>query len=143
MTMGGNTEQKGDENSFKHQYSINSKYQIPRHRKDQQSAYSGYNDLNRELDEKIASIRKKYMEATDLLNRQEKKKGNMKFASTNYFRTMDRSEGGIGLSNDSFMKYDQPSFKKASSAIDTCSRSSSYANYLNSRKGEGYMYYNY
>lgn len=110
---------------------------------------NGYNDLNRELDEKIASIRKKYMEATDLLNRQERKKNNPKFSNTRaYFNDLDRSDLGISFQKDNFMRGpDYPELKKTISANTEARglRATSYADFSIPRKPpqQAYMYYNY
>lgn len=115
----------------------------------------GYEDLNRELDEKIANIRKKYMEATDLLNRQEKKKNTTaNFISRPYidqphhkrgfFVDLDKTDPIPNYQEDNFVRPDYPELKKTISAHETRpTRTSSYVNYTNPRKVQGYMYYNY
>lgn len=63
--------EKDNDNSFsgsqalKHLY--NSKYKIPR--SGTNKTHFSYTDINRELDEKINSIRQKYVEATELLSK--------------------------------------------------------------------------
>jgi hypothetical protein len=48
-----------------------------------------FDNLNKDLDEKIANIRKKYLETTDVLN---KRNRTPKFNSRNYFKELNRYE---------------------------------------------------
>ncbi len=85
------------------------------------------------------------MEATDLLNRQDKKKTTTKYNSRGYLNDLDQTDPMIKYREESFFLPEPPTLKKAISANDQfkSSRATSFANYTNPRKVQSYMYYNY
>lgn len=81
------------------------------------------------------------MEATDLLNRQEKKKIS-RYNPRGYFNDVERTDYGRNAEDSDLGPY--PLLTKTISANEPRNmRSTSYANYSNPRKVQGYMYYNY
>lgn len=70
--------------------------------------------MNKELDQKIATIRKKYMEATDLLNRQKSTSKN-RLNSTNYLNNFGEGVGIRSMWSDDLRTLDYPSLRKISS----------------------------
>lgn len=68
--------------------------------------------MNKELDQKIATIRKKYMEATDLLNRHKSVNKNIRLNSTTYFNNFNEGAANKSLWTEDLMTLDYPSLRK-------------------------------
>ena len=82
------------------------------------------------------------MEATDLLNKQDKKK-NGKVNTKNYFNDLDRTAITINR-NDEYPSFESPLLRKTVSSNQQARkmRTTSYASYANPMKS-AYMYYDY
>lgn len=84
------------------------------------------------------------MEATDLLNKQDRKSGH-KSHTRGYFNNLDHTSPSINYKEENFSFPEPPSLQKSISTNDQFrnSRIASFSNYLNPRKAQSYMYYNY
>lgn len=83
------------------------------------------------------------MEATDLLNRQDKKKSS-RYNPRGYFNDLDKTENARNFEDNDLGNFPYPHLTKTISANEPRNiRSTSYANYAPPRKVQGYMYYNY
>lgn len=84
------------------------------------------------------------MEATDLLNKQDRKNG-LKTHTRGYFNNLDHTNPSISYKEENFNFPEPPSLQKSISTNDQFrnSRAASFSNYLNPRKAQSYMYYNY
>lgn len=101
--------------------------------------------MNKELDSKIASIRQKYMEATDLLAKVNQNRGGYANRSTyaglgrDYSAIVDRS----GLGRDYSTLVDRSGLGREYTAIadrNSRMRGSSIGNFFNSRMRQGYSF---